>query len=152
MLLGTGSREPLPSGLPSNMIIESLKDEMAFKKNLAIKKNLTHIKLIIFLFTGTVYSKITVWAYLSISFQSVVFSSLIPTLRGIYILNLLYANGKFKFIGSGQEMHALVCFSHREGQKVRFTVGTVLVLFFNVCKYFLNLLKYLFRKGDRQSW
>lgn len=47
-------------------------------------------------------------------------------LKGIYNLNLLYANGKFKFIESGQEVHALICFSHGgKGKKL----GSLLELF-----------------------
>lgn len=41
-----------------------------------------------------------------------VVSSLIPTLKGIYSLNLLCANGNLNSLDLAKKMHALICLPH----------------------------------------
>lgn len=82
-------------------------------------KKWIHIKLIITLLTGSVYAKIIPCAYFYSGLLMLFLSSLIPTLNGIYSLNLLCANGNLKSLDLAKKMHVLIC-SPRWGRVTSF--------------------------------
>lgn len=56
--------------------------------------------------------KIILCAYFYSGLLMLFLSSLIPTLNGIYSLNLLCANGNLKSLDLAKKMHALICSPH----------------------------------------